>query len=127
LAPLDLPQDYWVVVLLPHGAEKPSTQSVYEAFEARGGARGYRSRRAELRRALETVRRPVDLAGLPPNDLASSPFADELRRRGALRADVSGAGPAVYGLFHRREQAKAAADALRFAGRTLLTVPTWYG
>ena len=127
LEQLDLPQDYWVAVVLPNGAGKQSTQSVYEAFDARDGARGYRSRRAELRRALAAVRRPADLAALPPNDLASSPLVDELRRRGALRADVSGAGPAVYGLFSRREEAQAAADALGPVGRSWLTVPAWYG
>jgi shikimate kinase len=46
---------------------------------------------------------------------------------GAFRADVSGAGPAVYGLFARREPAEAAARALRRLGRTWLSVPAWYG
>jgi shikimate kinase len=73
------------------------------------------------------VRRPRDLAALPPNDLASSPLADELRALGAFRADVSGAGPAVYGLFHHREQADAAKRALRRGGRVWITAPAWYG
>ena len=47
-----------------------------------------------------------DLAALPPNDLASSPLARELRDAGAFRADVSGAGPAVYGLFADRERSE---------------------
>ena len=73
------------------------------------------------------MRRPRDLAALPPNDLASSTLADDLLRHGAFRADVSGAGPTVYGLFHHRPQAEAARRALRGAGTTWLTVPVWYG
>ena len=51
----------------------------------------------------------------------------ELLRLGAFRADVSGAGPAVYGLFHHRRHAGAARRALRSTARTWLTVPVWYG
>jgi shikimate kinase len=68
-----------------------------------------------------------DLAALPANDLASSPLADELRELGAFRADVSGAGPAVYGLFHHRQAADAARRQLRSRGRIWLTAPAWYG
>jgi 4-diphosphocytidyl-2C-methyl-D-erythritol kinase len=73
-----------------------------------------------------SLQRPRDLAGLPPNDLASSPLAAELLELGAFRADVTGAGPAVYGLFHRRESAEAARSRIRSRGRTWLTVPAWY-
>jgi len=127
LTPLDLPQDYWVVLVLPHGATKESTAAVYGAFDRRNGAEGYPERRALLEAALHEVRRPRDFASFPPNDLASSPLADELRELGAFRADVSGAGPVVYGLFHHREPAAAAERALRARGQMWLTVPTWYG
>jgi 4-diphosphocytidyl-2-C-methyl-D-erythritol kinase len=127
LAPLDLPQDYWVVLALPHGAVKVSTADVYRGFDERVGADGWEERRARLERTLAAVRRPRDLAALPANDLASSPLAAELLRRGAFRADVSGAGPAVYGLFHHRRPADAARRALRGVARTWLTVPAWYG
>jgi 4-diphosphocytidyl-2-C-methyl-D-erythritol kinase len=127
LEQLDLPQDYWVVLLLPGGARKESTASVYAAFDERRGDDGYQERRAALEEALKQVRRPRDLAGLPPNDLASSPQAEELTALGAFRADVSGAGPVVYGLFHHREQAEAAKRSLRARGRVWLTVPAWYG
>lgn len=126
LTPLDLPQDYWVLLLLPEGAAKPSTAAVYDAFDARGGERGYDERRAALLAALEAVRRPRDLAALPPNDLASSPLAEELVALGAFRADVTGAGPAVYGLFHHRRQAVEARSRLRRLGRVWVTVPAWY-
>jgi 4-diphosphocytidyl-2-C-methyl-D-erythritol kinase len=127
LTPLDLPQDYWVVLLLPRAASKPSTAVVYASFDERSGADGYEQRRRRLLDALAAVRRPRDLAELPPNDLASSPVADELRAFGAFRADVTGAGPVVYGLFHHRADARAAARALKGRGRLWLTVPAWYG
>jgi 4-diphosphocytidyl-2-C-methyl-D-erythritol kinase len=127
LAPLELPQDFWVVLVVPRAIEKPSTASVYADFDRRDGATGFEERRAALRAALEQVRRPRDLAALPPNDLASSPLADELRARGAFRADVTGAGPAVYGLFHHQSRAKAAQRALKGAGDSWLTAPAWYG
>jgi 4-diphosphocytidyl-2-C-methyl-D-erythritol kinase len=126
LAPIDLPQDFWVLLVVPRGIEKPSTASVYAAFDRRDGAAGFDERRAALLAALEQVHRPRDLAALPPNDLASAPLADELRRLGAFRADVTGAGPAVYGLFHHRDHAKAAQRAVKAAGETWLTAPAWY-
>ena len=126
LSALDLPQDYWVLVLLPHGAAKESTASVYERFDARDGAAGWEARRDELRARLAEVRRPRDLAALPPNDLATSPYAERLRAEGAFRADVSGAGPAVYGLFHHRRTAEAARQRLAPEGATWITVPAWY-
>jgi 4-diphosphocytidyl-2-C-methyl-D-erythritol kinase len=127
LTPLDLPQDYWIVLVLPRKAGKASTAAVYAAFDERRDEQGYPERRARLAEALSAVRRPRDLAHLPPNDLAFSPVADELRELGAFRADVTGAGPAVYGLFHHRDEAATAERRLRSRGRTWLTVPTWYG
>jgi 4-diphosphocytidyl-2-C-methyl-D-erythritol kinase len=125
--PLDLPQDFWVLLVAPRGVEKPSTASVYADFDRRDGAGGFDDRRAALLDALERVRRPRDLAALPANDLASSPLAGELRAHGAFRADVTGAGPAVYALFHHRDRARAAQRALKGAGDTWLTAPAWYG
>jgi 4-diphosphocytidyl-2-C-methyl-D-erythritol kinase len=127
LAAIDLPQDFWIVLVLPRNAQKPSTASVYARFDERNGAEGWDDRRAALLAALELVERPRDLVALPPNDLASSPVAGELLALGAFRADVSGAGPAVYGLFHHEAPAKAAKRALRRVGQTWLTAPAWYG
>jgi 4-diphosphocytidyl-2-C-methyl-D-erythritol kinase len=124
---LDLPQDFWVVVLLPHGVEKRSTADVYAAFDTRHDAAGFAERRSTLLDALAQVERPRDLAALPPNDLAGSPHAEAIRAAGAFRADVSGAGPALYGLFHQRADANAARRALRRLGRTWLAAPAWYG
>ena len=126
LEPLDLPQDYWVLLVVPRNASKTSTADVYAAFDALGGERGYDERAAMLRDALAGVRRPRDLAALPPNDLASSPLADELRALGAFRADVTGAGPTVYGLFLHGDNARDAREKISPRGRTWLTAPAWY-
>jgi 4-diphosphocytidyl-2-C-methyl-D-erythritol kinase len=127
LEPLALPQDYWVLLVLPHGTEKGSTAAVYEAFDARHGEVGFTDRARALERALEHVDRPRDLAALPPNDLASSSHAARLCELGAFRADVSGAGPVVYGLFHHRRDADAAAAAVADLGQTWISIPVWYG
>jgi 4-diphosphocytidyl-2-C-methyl-D-erythritol kinase len=127
LAPLELPQDFWIVLLLPNGAAKRSTGDVYAAFDARRGPAGWAERRQSLLDGLAEVERPRDLAALLPNDLVSSPHAETMRAAGAFRADVSGAGPVVYGLFHHRRDADAARRALRSLGRTWLTAPAWYG
>ena len=127
LEQVDLPQDFWIVLLVPSDVRKESTAAVYSAFDARGGADGWGERAAAFRAALAAVRRPRDLAALPANDLARSPLVDELRASGAFHADVSGAGPTVYGLFHHRADADRARKALRRRGRTWLTAPAWYG
>jgi 4-diphosphocytidyl-2-C-methyl-D-erythritol kinase len=126
LSPLELPQDYWVLLVLPNDGAKSATGDVFAAFDARRGAHGYAERRDQLLTALEGVRRPRDLAGLPPNDLVSSPLTDELLHLGAFRADVTGAGPTVYGLFLHREHALAAEQRISPRGRTWLTTPAWY-
>jgi 4-diphosphocytidyl-2-C-methyl-D-erythritol kinase len=126
LEPLDLPQDYWVVLVMPGRVTKRSTSDVYGAFDARHGEEGFDSRRDALLTALARVRRPRDLAGLPLNDLAASPLAADLRALGAFRADATGAGPMVYGLFLHGDEARAARKAMSKNGRSWLTVPAWY-
>ncbi len=127
LTPVRLPADYWVVLLLAHGARKQSTAAVYDAFDATDRADGFDERAARLHAQLDGIERAQDLAGLPANDLVSSPHAERLRALGAFRADVTGAGPTVYGLFHAREAATAAQAAIRGLGRVWMTVPAWYG
>ena len=118
LEPVELPTEYSVVLVLPHGATKESTGAVYAAFDERKGATGSPSE-SRAREALATVQ-PRDLAA-PANDLASSPLAAELEAAGAFRADV-GAGPTVYGLF---ESSRAASEQpeLAIVGRTIVTRP----
>jgi 4-diphosphocytidyl-2-C-methyl-D-erythritol kinase len=123
LEPVDVPTDYTIVVLLPRGVSKESTASVYRAFDERDGARGFASRRAALRAALDAVTAAPDLARLPLNDLASSPLTAAFRDLGAFRADVSGAGPAIYGLFVELADAERSAVALARSGRVWLARP----
>ena len=123
LAPARVPQDFFVVLLLPNDVAKASTAEVYRAFDERDGAAGFEERRAALLEALADVRTAADLARLPPNDLARSPLAERLGEAGAFRADVSGAGPCVYGLFLDRERAGVAAASLERFGRAWVTTP----
>jgi 4-diphosphocytidyl-2-C-methyl-D-erythritol kinase len=123
LEPLDLPCDYRVLLLFPHGAAKESTAVIYAEFDGREGHRGFDARR----RALEDALARRDLAALPRNDLARSPLAAELERLGAFRADVSGAGPTLYGLFGTEGDAHDAAAAVAHLGETWICSPTWYG
>jgi 4-diphosphocytidyl-2-C-methyl-D-erythritol kinase len=127
LTPLALPRDYCVLVLLPDGEQKPSTKAVYDAFDDRCGGVGYAERRDELVARLQEVSSVRDFARWPKNDLARSAFSDELEGLGAVRADVSGAGPAVYGVFGDEDGARRAEAALQGRGRVWIAFPAWYG
>jgi 4-diphosphocytidyl-2-C-methyl-D-erythritol kinase len=117
LRPIELPQDYSVVVALAHGAQKSSTAAIYEGFE-RG--EGFGRRRAALLAALEAG----EIVAFPPNDLVRDSLADELRSLGAFHAGVTGAGPAVFGLFRDAEAARGAARRLTRAD-VWVTNPVW--
>jgi 4-diphosphocytidyl-2C-methyl-D-erythritol kinase len=123
LRPVDLPLDYHVLLVVPDAESKTSTGDVYREFDARRGERGYAERRAALDGSLPRLRKPPDLARLPRNDLRSSPLSERLEQLGAFRADVSGAGPAVYGLFEDDRAAAGARKAVDRLGRTWLTRP----
>ncbi len=122
LEPLELPQNYSVLLVLPAGAQKESTAAVYARFDA---AEGFAERRDRVLAVAKAATAPRDLADFPQNDLASSPLADELSAAGAFRADVSGAGPTVYGLFDDPGTAQRAAAALEPRGRLWLLSPAW--
>jgi 4-diphosphocytidyl-2-C-methyl-D-erythritol kinase len=123
LQPLDIPRDYTVVLALAHGETKRSTADVYAAFDARAGGAGFEQRRLQLLELISRVRSIGDLARLPPNDLASSPLAAELVALGAVRADVTGAGPTVFGLFVNPRDAARAAEAVADRAATWATRP----
>jgi 4-diphosphocytidyl-2-C-methyl-D-erythritol kinase len=123
LEALTLPSNYIVLLVLPAGAHKDSTASVYRRFDQRDGAAGFEERRSELLRRLANVRDAQDLAALPESDLGSALVQQELEAYGAFRADVSGAGPVVYGLFDDQKAAEQAESGLRGTGRTWLVRP----
>ena len=123
LASVELPMNYHVVLLVPDSESKQSTGTIYSTFDERSGATGFAERRVALLEALAGVESSRDLARLPKNDLVSSPLAEQVEGLGAFRADVSGAGPTVYGLFERSDDAERAATSLRPAGPTLLARP----
>ena len=129
LTPLELPQDFWVLVALPRDGRKASTGGVYRRFDELGGGPRFEERRGALLGALARCRRPRDFAALPPNDLAEAAgpvsLLDDIRDAGAFRADVAGAGPALYGLFHERRSAWKAARRIASEARTWVTVPVW--
>ena len=127
LEEITVPTDYWVVLVVPAGETKTSTGDVYAAFDERDDGAGFGERGAALVDALALVRAQRDLDALPRNDLASSPLSAELEAAGAFRADVSGAGPTVYGLFEDHESAVHAADALSRSGQTFVTRPVAAG
>ena len=123
LEPVTLPQDYAVLLVLPAGSSKTSTRDVYARFDERSGAVGYERRRGRLLNELPRIASPRELAGLPNNDLAESPLAAELLGLGAFRADVTGAGPVVYGLFDDDDAAREASLLLEGHSHQWLTRP----
>jgi 4-diphosphocytidyl-2-C-methyl-D-erythritol kinase len=129
LSPLALPQGFSILLALEEGRIKVSTGTVYARFDSLGGGEGFAERRARLLAALAACRRPRDLATLPPNDLAEaaggSKLPERLRELGAFRADMSGAGPAVYALFERRQDALAAAAELAGGAATWVIAALW--
>ena len=129
LTPLALPQDYSVLVALPRTTAKASTGEVYRRFDEIGRGVGFAERRNELAAALACCRGPRDLAALPPNDLGEPagrpPLVDRLHAAGAFRADVTGAGPAAYGLFDDRQQAERAALDVASEAEVWVARPVW--
>lgn len=120
-----LPYDYWVTLVLPHGQRKPSTAAVYAAVDP-ARTREFPRRRRALVEALAVLESPEQLAELPRNELAgvaASPTIAELTALGAFRADVSGAGPSIYGLFVSEEDARQAGHTLRRNAATWVATP----
>ena len=130
LEPLDLPQDFAVLLVVPNGAIEAVDAPTSTRRSTRAAAReGYDERARGAARRARGVRRPRDLAALPPNDLASSPLAGELVAAGAFRADVTRRRPgglrALPFARRRRRAPRRVAAAARSAFGS--TVPAWYG
>jgi 4-diphosphocytidyl-2-C-methyl-D-erythritol kinase len=123
LVPISIPLDFWVVLVMPSGIAKTSTADVYRAFDDQARCAGFEERCTALMRALHRARVTSDLAALPHNDLVTSPVTDDLVTLGALHADVTGAGPAVYGLFEDRGRAERASRELEGRGQRWVVRP----
>lgn len=123
LEPVELPSECVVLLVVPTNRVKSSTADVYASFDERRGADGFAARAAALLDALPSLAALDDLASLPRNDLASSPLAAQLEAAGAVRADVTGAGPSVYGLFRDEAAANHAAALFSDAGDVYVTRP----
>lgn len=123
LAPVGFPTNYHVLLVVPRDMKKASTADVFADFDARGGPDGYAERAATFHARVGSTNTLQDLAGLAPNDLATSPLVHTVREAGAFRADVSGAGPTVYGLFEHVDDACRAAETLAGDGETFVTRP----
>ena len=102
---------------------KESTAEVYGRFD---GAAGFAERRARVLAIAAARPAPRDLAdAAAERPRRRSPLAADLLAAGAFRADVSGAGPTVYGLFADRPAAERAAAALGPLGRIWVADPAW--
>ena len=93
LTPVEIPQGRTVVLVIPGGAAKESTASVYRAFDERNGADGYAgaprgpSGRAGRRRPRRSAaQRPCELAARrPARGARRAPGRRQRRRSGGLR------------------------------------------
>ena len=81
------------------------------------------SRRASPRSS--TPCEPVTWRNFPATTSTSSPHAGTLEELGAFRADVTGAGPAVYGLFRDSDTAEEAARVVEPFGHVWVGKPRW--
>ena len=122
LEPLDLPQDYAVLLVMPHGDSKRSTAEIYIRFDR---DEGFDARRALV---LEVARagRAADLAALPPNDLARSPSGRPAALpRGVPGRRQRGRPGRVRPLPAIGPPPKCAAGEVAALGETWLTAPAW--
>ena len=95
---------------LPRRRDKPSTAVVYERVRRarrRAGLRASGARAARRARRSPATHRPRAAARRTTSRRRRWPR--ELHELGAFRADVSGAGPAVYGLFETATRRAASA------------------
>ena len=125
---IELPLDYWILIVVPDDARKESTRDVYDAFDDRDGRVGVHGessrtqasahgRRESSRPGRAAPERPRVLAPRIPTRACRAPFA-RTSRAPARR---------VYGLFESEDDASRAADALAHVGRTLVTRPAEAG
>ena len=106
----------WLVIVKPE--ESHSTAAMYAAID--NAPRRVSGDSRAVREWLEKGDLSAIAAGLNndfqqvlPEGSAVPAIVEALRQQGALNAQMSGSGSAVFGLFRRREEAEAAAETLK--------------
>ena len=123
---LDLPQDFWVVLLHPHGAVKPSTGSVYAAFDDRRGADGWEERRRTLREALAASSAPATSRRCRRTTSSRRRSPASCSRGRLPRRRQRGRPGALRALPSPRRGTGRGARVARL-GRAWTVAPAWYG
>lgn len=106
----------WLVIVKPE--ESHSTAAMYAAIDSAESRSGSNSRMvlegldggdlAKIAAGLSN-----DFQQVLPEGSAIPAIVETLRQQGALNAQMTGSGSAVFGLFHRREDAELAASVLK--------------
>ena len=116
LAPLPPMPECWFVIVKPE--ESHSTAAMYAAIDSVKAERGADSQCMRQGLAAGDLRQIAaglsnDFQQVLPEDSAVPAIVRSLREQGALNAQMTGSGSAVFGLFHHREDAEAAAGVLK--------------
>ena len=106
----------WFVIVKPE--ESHSTAAMYAAIDSVKAERGADSQCMRQGLAAGDLRQIAaglsnDFQQVLPEDSAVPAIVRSLRELGALNAQMTGSGSAVYGLFRHREDAEAAAGVLK--------------
>lgn len=106
----------WLVIVKPEKSH--STAAMYAAIDSAESRSGSDSRivleglnsgdLAKIAAGLSN-----DFQQVLPEGSAIPAIVETLRQQGALNAQMTGSGSAVFGLFHRREDAEVAASVLK--------------
>ena len=106
----------WLVIVKPEGSH--STAAMYAAIDS--APRRVSSDSHAVREGLEKGDLSAVAAGLSndfqqmlPESSAVPAIVEALRQRGALNAQMTGSGSAVFGIFACQDGAEAAAEALK--------------
>ena len=106
----------WLVIVKPE--ESHSTAAMYAAIDSapqRGSSDSHAVREGLEKGDLSAVAAGLsnDFQQVLPESSAVPAIVEALRQRGALNAQMTGSGSAVFGLFRRREDAEVAASVLK--------------
>ena len=116
LAPLPPMPECWFVIVKPE--ESHSTAAMYAAIdhaEIKRSADSWAVRQGLAAGDLRQIAAGLsnDFQQVLPEGSAVPAIVRSLREQGALNAQMTGSGSAVYGLFRHRKDAEAAADVLK--------------